>query len=1324
MKIFKTLRGIALLLVMISIQTLLHAQTDTVRRDLRFDPGFARGGQINLWPVFKKAKNTKQSELQILFPFFAKKTVFCPREKHTRILPIYFSDSTTDGTDRRILSLYYPSLLHIEKKDSGINQSSSFKFLELAPGISGIQMSRSHGGLSVQNNLLFLLWYKRDSVRQRSHLVFFPLYWHYVNPSDTTSLLFLLSYRNKSATRKQTNIALLYSHSKGSNWSKTTLFPIFYTQTHFLNQDTSTSILIFPVFLSAKNNLKNTKIVFPVYFYHKNKQSQSTTIFPFFSTGNSDTGLKKHLHIFPLYWSFENPYRQCKIFAPLIYYNKKENKKSFSVYPLFRTVSADSNRYRKLSLLTLFNHISTPTYSKTNIYPLIYTGKKTIQTDTIRYRIFIPFYFSKTDKTINNKIVLPLFYHLKNTKYQSTTLLPFYSAGHSSNDSISHLHIFPFYWSSKKTDGKFQAFVPLYFHRKTLEKKYSTVLPFFTSITYDSGRSRQFHVFPLYYSVNEPREKQRVIFPFWWHTFSTGLKGDTTLKNTFFPIYYKGKSPHRTYLSIFPLYFSSSDVQKQFQCLFPIYLHHYDKWTQYDMKVYTPLFWRWKYSDENKHTYLFPLYWAKKTVEGTDTTIRRTFFPIFHYSKTSYHENYYVFPLLFRFCNSRYHSLTLFPLFSTGRSSDGKSNHLTITPLLWVNHTAKKKSMVLFPLWWQKKLYQNGDTISKTALFPIFRSARSNEMNNQSVLFLYYHNDNKKRHTLSIWPFYSQGYRKDKEKTFFSITPFYWHIKKEKISRDFLFPVLWYSVKYRHDNTAFRTTLFPIYWNYRDSFKQKTLIIPFLYRFKNFNNTSITLFPFFTTGRSNINNTSYLFSLPIIWKFKNESKERTIVFPFWWDFTDYGKNDTLKRKVLFPLVSYSRNKDYSSGRIFPFVYWTKEKDQHRFGLIPLYFSGSNQSAKTAYRVFSLLLWKFYSPEKQQTVLFPLLWNNKGTNEQNPYVKTTLFPFLWYRQNNDRKSFMVCPLAYYSKAPGRERLGLFPLIWHSKGIYRDDTLSTHMITPLYWSFKRDHYRFRILVPLFLQTKNDNLQTTSVFPLFSIGNSHDNKSGFRIITPIAGYIFNPAIKHFYLFPLLNIKKSDSLKTQSFLYFLYRREKSTKYSRTSAIWPLIESYRSEGRKSFRIAPFIWYHKTDSSQMFSFQPIQYSYKSVQRKEFRLLWHLYRSERVKGESVSRSVLWKVFEHEKTKNGEFETRFLYLVYANINKSGRREFSLLPFYHTVSNDMGEKNTSVFFSFYSYVKRSLPDVNDFYEEERLFWLVRVRSNYDRLKNEGKEKSIKRR
>ena len=144
----------------------------------------------------------------------------------------------------------------------------------------------------------------------------------------------------------------------------------------------------------------------------------------------------------------------------------------------------------------------------------------------------------------------------------------------------------------------------------------------------------------------------------------------------------------------------------------------------------------------------------------------------------------------------------------------------------------------------------------------------------------------------------------------------------------------------------------------------------------------------------------------------------------------------------------------------------------------------------------------------------------------------------------------------------------------------------------------------------------------------------------------------------------------------------------------------------------------------MFSIQPFFYSYKSDSKKVFILNWFLYRHESQPNLFVSNSLLWRVYYSKRYANGDFEKRFLYLVYANIKEEGKREKSILPFYHSIRDTIGNKSISVFFGFYNHFRDYKPEIKDFYEEERIFWFVRLRSNYKKLANEGKTGFIKRR
>jgi hypothetical protein len=154
----------------------LFSQKDSTKSSMSFDLGITRGKNVNLWPVFKKYKSEEKKELDILYPVFSKRRNYKLHTKHFQFAPFYVGDSSSKAIDRRILSTYYPSLLHIRKEplsDSGTGKEVSINFLELAPHISLFGYSRSPGGVKVENNIFFFIWYRKDALLQRERLLSF-----------------------------------------------------------------------------------------------------------------------------------------------------------------------------------------------------------------------------------------------------------------------------------------------------------------------------------------------------------------------------------------------------------------------------------------------------------------------------------------------------------------------------------------------------------------------------------------------------------------------------------------------------------------------------------------------------------------------------------------------------------------------------------------------------------------------------------------------------------------------------------------------------------------------------------------------------------------------------------------------------------------------------------------------------------------------------------------------------------------------------------------------------------------------------------------------
>jgi hypothetical protein len=865
----------------------IFSQGDTIRKNLSFDFGITRGRNINFWPIYREFKNSEKRELQILYPIFSKTINYNTKSTHFYILPFLINDSSSLGVDKRIFSFYYPSILHFQSRTLSDTYINSFRFIELAPNISCLGISRSPNGLYVDNNLFFFIWYKRDISSDNTRLILFPTYWYFSNKNDTTRLFIPFYYKRTSLYDKRLNIALLYNYEKTRYGYNNVFFPFYWKSKRYLLNDTINKNTLFPIYWSIKNNEKNNKILFPVVYSLKNQSYRSLSVLPLFSEGHSTDLAERHFDLLQIYWYFKN----------------KEGTTNV-------------------------------------VFPLWLSTKRYFENDTINRRTIFPIYWSESSNTRKNDIFFPIVYKLRNQYRQSLTVAPLFSYGHSVD------------WSN-----------------------------------------RYFTITPLYWHINQSSIKKVILFPLFWSS-RLYLLNDTINKNK-----------------------------------------------------------------------LFPIYWSVKNNEKN---------------------NKILFPVVYSLKNQSYRSLSVLPLFSEGHSTDLAERHFDLLQIYWYFKNKEGSTNIVFPLWLSNKRYYENDTINRRTLIPIYWSESSNTKKNDIFFPIVYKLKNQYRQSLTVAPLFSYGHSVDWGSRYLVITPLYWHINQLNIKKDILFPLFWSSRLNLLNDTINKNTLFPIYWS------------------------------------------------------------------------------------------------------------TKSK------------------------------------EKNNTVLFPL---------------------------------------------------------------------------------------------FLGLRNQFYESFTFFPVFSVGHSPSINKTHLMITPIAGLFKSQDKMSAFIFPIYNLKKTKDETKSSILYFLYRKQTKFNYSKTSVIWPICERLKQENYSYLRIAPVVWYKKTDTSKMFSIQPIYYYYKNDYRKTFILSWFLYKYENKKDNSVSNSILWKLYDTKKYTNGDFENRFLYLVYANIDKNGKRETSVLPIYHNVKYANGDKSKSVCLSFYNYIKQFIPEINDFYEEERVFWFVRLRSNYAKLKSEGKGEYLKR-
>ena len=89
---------------------------------------------------------------------------------------------------------------------------------------------------------------------------------------------------------------------------------------------------------------------------------------------------------------------------------------------------------------------------------------------------------------------------------------------------------------------------------------------------------------------------------------------------------------------------------------------------------------------------------------------------------------------------------------------------------------------------------------------------------------------------------------------------------------------------------------------------------------------------------------------------------------------------------------------------------------------------------------------------------------------------------------------------------------------------------------------------------------------------------------------------------------------------------------------------------------------------------------------------------------------------DKYANKDHEYRLLYSVYTDINKNGDISKGLVPLYHKIHLADGTKYLNIFCGFYQSSTRKVADSKEFYKEVKIFWNLRIKSNFAQLKKKG--------
>lgn len=1307
-------------LLMLLCVSSTQGQTDTIKSEMHFDLGITRDMNINLWPIFKRYKTKESNELQVVFPIFKYKRYYKNPSKSSHFFPIYWSDSSSKGKDLRLLSFYYPSIFRISKDFE--RNTSSFKFVELVPEINFMEVTKSADGLFVQNNMLFMLWFKNDLALHRSHFIFFPVYWSFNNPQYSTHTIFPLTSWGTYNQNKENYFAItpIYWHFNKTDGYRNVLFPLWWNRMHASDNNKTYTNLFAPLYWSLRDNERNNKVLFPIIWKFKNSRTNSFTFAPILSWGKSYNTNNSYLVVTPIFWHFS-----------------RENSSSNILFPLLW-----NNRYG--------------------------SGK-----DAVSNTLLFPIYWSHQDERKNNKVLFPIIWSLRNPTYHSFTFAPLFSAGHSTDSTRNHIIVTPLIWHFKKGESTRNVLFPIWWYKNTGQGEYSyrsniifplywsfvdigvktqilfpivwnlknenyssfTFAPLFSSGRSASSNSGHLIITPLFWHFQNGDNCNNVLFPIWWYS-NKGVGNNRVYSNILFPIYFRVKDKLNDNTIVFPIHWSLKNPKYHSYTFFPFYSSGSSTNGAKAHLIVTPLYWRFT-SGENRKSILFPVWFNTQNSVADKENNFKVIFPFYWAYKDKSKNNEVLFPIIWNLRDTLYNKLIVVPLFSGGHSKDNKYGYLMVTPLYWHFKINEGYRNILFPIWWNKKR-GTGDKLVYSNLIIPFYWANKNKHNNNKVVFpIIWSIKNTHYSSLTVAPIFSKGISSDSTKTHLAITPLFWQFRNGYDYKNVLFPIWWDTKRSFGKDAEYNKVLFPLYWSHKNRWENNKVLFPIVWSLNNDRYKSFTFAPIFSIGHSTDSIRSHFVCTPLFWHFNNRNRKSDVLFPIFWSF----KNNQTSTSILFPIVWNFKNPDYSSYNIIPLIsighsidgtwrhfvatplFWNiiRGDDKDRF-FIPIwwYHKRGSGEEETRSNIVLPIYWSHKDSYKNFAILFPLVWSFKNSEYQS-FTFAPLFSF-GHSTENRREHAVVTPLFWHFKNLYSSHNILFPIYWNSKKGIGEKAKYTNVLFPIYLSVRDEKKNNRILFPIVWNLNNSKYSSTTVLPLFSFGHSPDFTKKHLVVTPLFWKIQRTEYKKVLFFPFYSHYTDITGKSKnSSLVFIFRHHKEKDRKTVSIIWPICEFTKDVNYRYFRFAPIIWYKNAPTSRYFSIQPFYLQVSDSTSKSYYILWQLFTHKNYFNEKVSNNILWKAITWDRYNNKDYEFRIFYLLYANVKKQGNVERSLFPLYQYSHQQNGNKSLALLFYFYTSSRRKIPETKEYYQEQRIFWFIRVRSNYKVLKAKGIKESL---
>jgi len=834
----------------------------------------------------------------------------------------------------------------------------------------------------------------------------------------------------------------------------------------------------------------------------------------------------------------------------------------------------------------------------------------------------------------------------------------------------------PLYFSNRGNPGH-RVVAPLYFHFWSTESHTQIVAPFYWRVE-DYLKQRVVLVLGLYSQTTQQGARSWALWPFFYVSTRFGWAVPPLAS------FKVGDPDHGKGFGMWLLfYYWSRSPDHKFDLLFPFAISARSKQSAFTYAVPLNFYWR---NGDDKNLLSIPFFYQNKTPTGG------TFASLLGYASVE----------------NRATTGSFLWLYWYGRSKS--SNFDVLFPLLWSFRSPGASTTILPPLF---HFRSKGTATGTFAFFAWWSSDEKAKSNWQLVLPLYFRksNDDGDR-TFHLWPTGTYQ-RNDKEGSRYlsMLVPpmLYWRDKTDAIDYELIYyrhhdiagdayTTVVGPYYHRNDPQGSTTSLFPLFWLFRDADTGATAhsLLPFYFR-RNSPNEKLTaagvfplwlyyrsfadggksggLFPFAFFGSRK--DRSHAIVFPLFWRFRSADSASTLLFPLF-----YRSWDKLAQKtIIFPLLYVSAEDDRGGYRFqFPF-YWNivDRRSKTETTVAPLYFRHTDTKGYAA-GIPPLLFWG--GGERRHFALFPIFWWFR--DDARDRTTTVVGPYL-HRTQGGETTDAIFPLFHYrrgARAGGGDEtsLTLFPL-FH----YRQDAQSTVFASPVaawlrrsdkqvgfagpYFWYRSPTVAARLVPLLYLDhTQLDTGERTRMWgPVIATdGPGHQARVAF----PLWAHYKNSKEEGTYLFPtFFRLRRNDGYRLDTFFPLVWLSQSPSAH--TTVLGPYF-THHSPERTSSGILPFYYRETTDTHDLFVTPLFAHLKNRKEGREKTFAWLYLQS--AQGPNLLRTVL-PIFYQWRDRDTSAAVGFpLYWHFANKSE-GTSTTVAGPLYWTKS---GSEHTRGFLS----------------------------------------------